>query len=102
MDKYGQCPNCKESWDGGDMLETIGAIELLSIKSKTEISYLVSSNYGYTEQNKARFSKVITHNIDGIQLIQCPNTRCSHVFDTEGKEYTSVREAIFNKKEDNL
>lgn len=90
IDRFGICPNCKTSWDSGDIVEILSKLDCNSGKSEAEIKSL-AANYGWFEHNKVHFSTLISHEIDGRNLLECPNIVCGHIFDRfTGQEYKSL------------
>lgn len=98
IDRFGECPNCKTSWKGQDILQHLSKLSCNIGKSYTELVKL-ASNYGWTPDNKACFSTLISHELeDGRNLLECPKISCQHVFDRyTGEEYMSMHDAIRNK-----
>lgn len=95
IDRQGNCPACNESWDGGDIFEVIQDMDAFMGKPKGDV-IAIASQYGWTEQNKKRFSKVIgvefTTMKDKLALLQCPT--CNHVFNPEtSQEFENLNEA---------
>lgn len=89
------CPECKTSWDNGDIYEHYleakfnplhDMHETYSNKSLGEIKK-IAKKYGWTEKNKKRFSKVIgidcsmsldandDETYDGVSYWQCPDCK---------------------------
>lgn len=81
IDKHGSCPNCEYGWDGGDILETVSQLSVFIGKEPHEIKRIAADCYGYTENNKTRFTnlKQIEIPVEDISVWQCP--RCNHVWD---------------------
>lgn len=98
IDKLGICPNCKTSWDGGDVFEVLSNMDIHSNKSSHDIQKL-SATYGWSENTKTRFSNttsiIVTSENKDISkgnFIQCK--KCLHVYNiNSGKEYSSIHEA---------
>lgn len=96
LDKYGLCPNCKTSWDGGDILEEVTKLDVYIHKTYKELAS-IAENYGWTEFNKIRFTRLSTTIRADKTLYTCPEIRCAHVFDEEGNEYESLGNAVEGK-----
>lgn len=98
FDKWGQCPNCEKGWDGGDIFEVLQTLDVFRGKSKQEILNIAAVNYGYTEANKTRFTRLVS--IEPISTSvkprffwQCPH--CGHVWDKFTSEhFNSLTDAI--------
>lgn len=94
IDKYGLCPNCKCNWNGRDIHEELNSLSVFTHKTAAELK-AIAGNYGHTEFNKPKFSKVIVVEPGGDKMFyKCPNIRCGHIFDPElGLEYESIQDA---------
>lgn len=101
INKYGQCPNCKEEWNQGDIKQNISKLSLFGYKSDYEMSK-IAGNYGWKEFSKTNFSRVssiITE--DGRELYKCPNIRCGYIFDSETEEeFDCLSDALAKVKEE--
>lgn len=97
INKYGLCPNCKTNWNGGDIRQTIGKLNLFYHKSDKELDE-VAAKYGWTEFNKSNFTRVVTTTLeDGRILFTCPKITCSHIFDSVSeKEYDCMTNVLNN------
>lgn len=77
-----ECPECKASWDGGDIYQYFRNSSKYSDKTDEEIEDIVSS-YGWTKENPKRFSKLIGIEVlgryDGISYWKCPE--CETIWD---------------------
>jgi hypothetical protein len=117
IDLHGRCPNkeCNDNWDGGDILEQLGKIEAYSSMGYNDLVKLAEQSYGYTQENKKRFSRTIAirfvpsvakdsyneylHTAEAASsmknspdYIQCP--KCRKVYDIKtGEEFNSIPEA---------
>lgn len=86
LNRYGLCPHCKSDWDGGDIFEELCKKEVLILQGDVA---KVAAMYGWTKDNKKRFSSVIGHTIQDKDYTECPH--CHHVFEQEtSKEYKSL------------
>ena len=94
INRYGECPNCKTSWKGLDVLEALSSYSFNMGKSHNEL-VRQAANYGWTPDNKICFSNLISHETtDGRNLLECPKISCQHVFDRyTGEEYASLKNA---------
>lgn len=94
IDRQGICPNCKTSWAGTDVYESLARLACNSGKSHNELIRMAAS-YGWQEHNKINFSNLISHEMnDDRNLLECPNIVCQHVFDRyTGEEYKNMYEA---------
>lgn len=96
IDLYGKCPNCKATWDGGDILEELKKLDIHMGRPEKEILEL-ASHFGYTKENKKRFTRVIHNEIrgehDGVSFTQCP--LCKHVWNRfTGLHFPTLQEGI--------
>lgn len=90
LDKHGNCPACGRDWNGGDVLEEISKIELLINTTDKEL-VTAAESFGWETENKVRFSKVKTIQIEDKTYFQCHNIRCGTIFDAEtGERYESM------------
>jgi hypothetical protein len=95
IDKLGECPNCKEHWDGGDIFHGLQKMSIHIHKSEKEVKELART-YGWSEDNPIHFSRTntIEASLPLVKFIflECP--KCLHVFDSlTGKEFSSIQEA---------
>lgn len=102
LNKHGNCPNCEGNLDGGDVLQTISALSCFQGKSDTELKQIAGDNYGYTESNKTRFTKLISiepkGEHEGKAFWKCPH--CYHVWDKfTGDHFASLRLALEGEAE---
>lgn len=111
LDRHGDCPNCKASWDGGDIYETLSMMDIHIAKPPSDVLKL-AEQFGWTKENKKRFSNIISHEIESstytttndinskaskkitvsTTFYQCP--KCLHAFiPLTGKHFDSLNEA---------
>jgi hypothetical protein len=96
IDRFGKCPNCGTNWNGGDVYEKLSNMSCHSTKKPAELKTL-AGYYGWTEDNKTDFSNLITHELQGRHLLECPKITCGHIFDREtGQEFISIDRALKN------
>lgn len=89
INRHGNCPACDKKWDDGEMVERLRGMEVFMNKTNSEIEKLAMS-FGWTEENKAHFSKVVVHELNGNIYYMCPEMRCGHVFNAmTGQEFNS-------------
>lgn len=99
IDRNGECPNCEEDWDGGDMFEQLKRLDIFVLDHKE--AEKAAMKYGWTPENAKRFSHVIslqfsTNEVNNTSrvydFIECP--QCRHVFNIEtGQEFMNKNEA---------
>lgn len=103
MNKFGECPNpeCKADWDGGDILENLKKLSAFINKSNVEIEKIALDSYGYDEQHKKHFSKVIIiHVSTGRIVYKCPH--CGSVYNAQtGERFSSLYEEATRHEQDN-
>lgn len=93
IDKYGVCPNCGVNWEGSEVHEEINSLNVFSHKSTNEVK-TIAGEFGWSEDNKVKFSRVIVIQAEEKTFYQCPEIRCAVVYDTEtGISYASIEEA---------
>lgn len=100
LDRYGKCPNCQAEWDGGDILNNLRRLQVLSEKTEEELVNIAFQGFGYQKSNPKNFSRVIAISVvpvepNGINphttpnLYMCPE--CRQVWDAlTGKHYGSL------------
>lgn len=102
IDKYGECPNCQYDWSDGEMLGVVSKLEVFAGKSTTDLRAIAGA-YGWTPENRAKFSNVVTISIgpseatkgELITYFQCPG--CKHLFNSEtGEKYESLIKAKYS------
>lgn len=84
IDRYGECPNCQVSWDGGNILQEMIKLDILIGETYENILSMANKNYGYTVENQKRFSNLISRELkDETKTIvyQCPE--CRQVFNEQ-------------------
>jgi hypothetical protein len=100
LNKYGQCPICEYGWDGGDVLESLIALDVFKGKSQRELLTIASECYGYTEENKIRFTRLnsidLTGKNAGKGFWECPS--CRFVWNKATNEMFSTIKLALNKK----
>lgn len=91
IDKTGLCPNCKTDWNAGDILAELQKLDIFFLKNYKDMEK-VAGNYGWKANSKSNLSKVKVYEYeDGTTLIECPNMKCGHVFNTNtGEEWDSM------------
>lgn len=99
INRHGNCPVCDPpfSWDGGDILEEIRKIGAFSTKTEPELLEIAANCYGYTPDNKARFTKLASVEIPlhGINVWECP--KCYHVWDKVTFKHSANMRALINE-----
>lgn len=93
IDSLKNCPECGANWDNGDIFDVLQKKHLNEPIEKVKEW---ASHYGWSEDNKVHFSKVIGLEIpgkyDGVSYWKCPE--CQMLWDrfTEKKvgKYDSV------------
>lgn len=102
IDKYDKCPSCDYNWNDGSILEVVSRLEVFNGKSTTDLRSIASA-YGWTAENQAKFSSVITISIGPseatkgsiITYFQCPG--CKQLFNSEtGEQHESLIQAKYN------
>lgn len=80
INRHGSCPNCEKGWDGGDILEELKKMDVFRGKTDQEMLQ-IASNYGYTESNPVRFTRLGTIELplDKRYFWECPH--CHHIWD---------------------
>lgn len=95
INRHGQCPNCEHGWDGGDIVQELSKLDLFKGNSQQEM-LKIAGNYGYTETNPTRFSKlesVELPNMGSSAFWRCP--KCRHVWDKiTNHHYVSLNQAL--------
>lgn len=99
LNRYGQCPHCEIGWDGGDVLEILGNLDVFKIKGQKELLQIANECYGYTELNKLRFTKLnsidLTGSLAGTGFWECPT--CRSVFNKVTGERSGNMKLAINK-----
>jgi hypothetical protein len=73
------CPHCGFDFDDGDVFQKLRSMSVYKDKNDTDVE-LIALYYGWTPQNKKRFSKkVIVQPFDGAQYTMCPE--CKVIFE---------------------
>jgi hypothetical protein len=99
IDKHGKCPACNGEWDDGDVAEVVSRLSVF-VNSTEEVIENAIKTFGYTPENRVRFSKVITIQVGDKTYYQCNKIRCSRLFNIETeKQYLSLWDAL---QEDNV
>lgn len=105
IDKYYECPKCHYNWNDGNILEVVGRLEIFNNKSTTELR-TIANTFGWTPENQARFSSVVTISIGPseatkgktVTFFQCPG--CRQLFNSEtGESFISLTEAKYKLEE---
>ncbi len=103
LDRYGCCPNCKTSWDGGDLFESLRSLDLYKANSDEEIQN-IARNYGWTPENRIHSSRLIGIEIrglyDGVAFYRCPNTLCNSTWSRFTGELVDRFYQPLNKQQD--
>lgn len=87
IDRFGLCPCCKVSWDGGDIYEELLKKGVLSVNIGD--AKKAAGMYGWTEFDKKHFSTLLTYELEQGIFVECPN--CNHMFNQDtSKEYKSL------------
>lgn len=74
------CPHCGTDWDAGDIYEVLQKNPYYQDKTDEEVK-IIAGYYGWSEENKIRFSNIIgiedPRIYDGVSWWACPqcNTR---------------------------
>lgn len=97
LNKYGQCPHCEIGWDGGDVMEVLGGLDVFRHKGQKELLQIAGECYGYTVVNPLRFTKLNSIDLTGPKqgegFWQCPT--CLHVWDKKTNEhFISIKLAL--------
>ena len=93
IDKHGLCPHCGVSWDGKDISDELNKLSVFANKNPRKIQE-IAANFGYSEENRTNFSKVIVIEIEEGIFYKCPEMRCGKVYNSEtGEEFDSIIEA---------
>lgn len=101
LDRHGNCPNCKKSWDGGDIYDYLYNLDINMSKTAQDIEKMASL-YGWTPENKKKFSRVrvieVTINNQYTDVyFECPD--CHKAFNsTTSEQYDSLTQAINKRK----
>lgn len=97
LNRYGQCPNCETGWDGGDVVEVLGNLDVFKHKGQKELLQIAAECFGYTPLNPLRFTRLNSIDLTGLRhgegFWQCPV--CSHVWDKKtNEEFNSIKIAL--------
>ena len=96
IDRHGSCPNCEKGWDGGDILEELGKLDVFKGSKSPQQLMQIAALYGYTETNRTRFTKLLTREFpqyNSRAFWQCPH--CFHVWDKQTNfHYINLNQAL--------
>lgn len=82
LDRMGNCPHCKCSWEGEDIVEELHKLSVFITNRRDKIEHIATKAYGWTDQNMKKFSKVVDIEKDGKKFLMCPD--CRTVYDEQG------------------
>jgi hypothetical protein len=97
------CPHCKESWDGGDIRQVIGNLDIHQFTDSKKLDAL-AAEFGWTPENKKRFSKVkmyqLSHDPDPEKLFaEC--SHCGNTYRLSDGKHIGTALALSEYKEEN-
>lgn len=93
VNKYGLCPSCNKSWEGKDIQDELNNLSVFKYKSQKNVE-AIAGNFGYSEENKTKFSKVIVIESGNDIFYKCPEIRCGKVFNSKtGDKFNSIEQA---------
>lgn len=99
-DRYDKCPCCGTSWNGGNIRDVLGNMDVNRARGDRQIDSM-AAEYGYTEENQKRFTNTKGIQIGDQNFFQCNN--CSKVWCMgTGERYNSLQEVyhiVYKKKE---